>query len=185
MELLIYGKNVEITPEIRAYVQKKVNKLARYLPNMRETKVEIVEQKTKSPGDRYTVQITIRSRGSLLRGEERASSINLGVDVVTNVLARQIDRFKGKFVRKGKGATTQVARVKSLEKEAISAKLPEVVRVKRFLVKPMSVEEAAEQMELTSHDFFLFIKEDSGTLNLLYRRRDGNYGLIEPELSTE
>ncbi len=184
MELKIYGKNVEITKEIRDYIQKKVDKLSHFLPNMGETKVEIVEEQTKSPKDRFTVQITIRGKGSLLRGEERASGINLGVDAVADVLARQIQRYKGKFVKKGKATTSQLEPEPQPAKKT-RRKLPVLVRTKRFQVKSMSVEEAAEQMELTSHDFFLFIKDDTHELNLLYRRKDGNYGLIEPELEMD
>jgi putative sigma-54 modulation protein len=184
MDLKIYGKNVEITPEIRDYVQKKMDKLSRFLPNMGETKVEIVEEQTKSPKDKFTVQITVRGKGSLLRGEERAAGINLGVDAVTDVLARQITKYKGKFVKKGHGTPAQLEPAEPAAKKAKN-RLPELVRVKRFLVKSMSTEEAAEQMELTSHDFFLFIKDDTRELNLLYRRKDGNYGLIEPELDID
>jgi putative sigma-54 modulation protein len=102
MELNVYGKNVEITQEIKNHAQKKMEKLARYLPSMDDAKVEIFEEKTKSPGDRYTVQITIHSKGNLFRAEERATGIDMGLEMVTDVLARQIDRFKGRLSRKGK-----------------------------------------------------------------------------------
>jgi len=185
MELQIFGKNVEISPAIETYVQKKIGKLARYLPNITEGKVEISEEKTKSYQHRFTAQVTLSSKGVLLRGEERGKNVNVAVDAVTEVLERQIERYKGKLYEKGRGVS--LAR-KSAVPESIAASesskdSPSVVRVKRFAVKPMSVAEAVEQMELLGHSFFLFISIESGALSLLYRRNDGNYGLIEPELA--
>ncbi len=184
MGLEIVGNNLEGWDSIQEYVQKKIGKLGRYLSKIDETKVEIREEKTKSPKDRFRVQVTLDSNGTLLRAEERAESVSAAVDDVYEVLTRQIERYKGKLYKKGRGASSI--------KQAVAAEggfgfggevIPKVVKVKRFATKVMSVAEAAEQMELLGHDFFLFVNRDESKLNLLYRRNDGDYGLIEPELT--
>jgi len=184
MDLQVFGKNVDINDSIKDYAKKKIEKLTRYLSGINESKIEITEEKTKSPQDRFTVQITIRSRGNLMRAEEKAPSINLAIDDTVNALARQISRYKGKFENKRKSVVPEpTGAVEKATNEANT--LPGIVRVKRFLVKSMSIQQATEQMELLSHDFFLFLNDDSGVLNLIYRRKDGNYGLIEPELDID
>jgi putative sigma-54 modulation protein len=186
MDFQVFGKNIEITSQIQDYVQKKTERLTRYLPQIDEAKVEIVEAKTKSPDDRYTVQITVHSKGNLLRAEEKAANVNQAIDNVIDRLARQISTFKGKFSKRGKGLSVGEKIVEAEENAANNREvIPEIVRVKRFFVKSLSVEEAAEQMELLGHDFFLFLNSDSGVINVLYRRKDGNYGLIEPELDLD
>jgi len=185
MELQISSKNIEISPAVRNYVQKKIGKLAHYLPNITEAKVEIHEQNTKSPQHRFTAQVTLNSKGVLLRGEERGERVRIAVDAVTEVLARQIERYKGKLYDKGRGVSLarQSAVSEVVGGSAEDRDWPKIVRVKHFTVKPMSVTEAAEQMELLGHSFFLFVNDEGDALSLLYRRDDGNYGLIEPELS--
>jgi putative sigma-54 modulation protein len=184
MELQIFSKNMEITPAIQNYVQRKVGRLARYLPNITEAKIEIHEENTRSPQSRFVAQATLSSKGILLRGEERGERVRVAVDAVAEVLERQIERYKGKLYEKGRGVslTRQAASEGTVAPEA-SEDSPRVVRVKRFAVKPMSVAEAAEQMELLGHSFFLFVNAENDVLSLLYRRKDGNYGLIEPELA--
>ena len=184
MELEIFGKNLEVSDEIQAYVRKKVGKLARYLPMLGEAKVEIREEKTKSPEHRFTVQVTLNSRGTILRGEEKSDNLYAAVDAVTAVLTRQIERFKGKRYKKGRGVSLarQASPLEAATADDGDRVSPRVVRVKRFVVKPMSVAQATEQMELLSHDFFLFVNTDNDALSLLYRRKNGDYGLIEPGL---
>jgi putative sigma-54 modulation protein len=185
MELQISSKNMELSQDIRDYVQKKIGKLARYLPNITEGKVEIHEESTRSPQYRFTAQATLNSKGILLRGEERGEGIRVAVDAVADVLARQIERHKGKLHEKGRGAslTRQSAASADMPDRETHEAWPKVVKVKRFAIKPMSIAEAAEQMELLGHSFFVFINADNDALSLLYRRDDGNYGLIEPGLA--
>jgi len=180
MELQITGKNIELTPALRQLIGRKLSKLRRHLPNIKEQKVEIYEEKTKSPEQRFVVEVTLDSNGTLLRGVERGEDLLKAINKVAAVIDRQIERYKGKLYDKGRGSS--LARGE-LDEEAEAAQLPKrVVKVKRFVVKPMSVAEAIDQMELLGHDFFLFFNAGSEELNLLYRRQDGNYGLIEPEL---
>ena len=178
MELQITGKNVKLVPEVRHYIERKLGKLSRHLPNITGSKVEISEEKTRSPQQRFVVQITIEGSGTLLRGENKGENLREAIDKVVATMERQIERYKGKLYDKRKGSS--FARSKFSEEGETTS--PSVVKVKRFAVKPMSVAEAIEQMELLGHDFFLFFNAENEELNLLYRRKDGNYGLIEPEL---
>lgn len=171
----ITGRNLEVTPALKEYIQRKLGKLPRYLPPLTDFQVEVRREETRSPDHRYIIQVTLNSAGTLLRGERRAENIHLAIDEVTQVMERQAERFKGKLYQRGKRGVARQA-------PPPSPLPPPIARVKRFPVRPLSPEEAVEQMELLGHDFFLFINPNSGALNLLYRRREGGYGLIEPQL---
>jgi putative sigma-54 modulation protein len=180
MKLQIISKNsVEVSETIQAYVEKKVGKLSRYLPIIDEGKVEISREGTKLPEQRFTVQVTLDSRGVLIRAQEKSRDIRTAIDKVVDVLSKRIERYKGKLYDKGRGISfaRQGAAIEAKEIEDSKR----VVKTKRFLVKPMPIDEAISQMEFLGHDFFLFIDADTDRINLLYRRDDGNYGLIEPE----
>jgi putative sigma-54 modulation protein len=180
MNLQILAKNnVEISETIRAYVEKKVGKLGRYLPTLDEGKVEISREGTKLPEQRFTVQVTLDSRGVLIRAQEKSKDVRAAIDKVVDVLSKRIERYKGRLYDKSRGVSF-ARQGAAIEEEEIEAP-KRVVKTKRFLVKPMPIDEAISQMELLGHDFFLFVDADTDRLNLLYRRNDGNYGLIEPE----
>ena len=190
MELLIHGRNVEITDWIREYVEKKVGRLERYLPQAREARVELNHSETRAATDRYTAQLTIWSNGQILRAEESSNDIFAAIDVVVDKMYRQIERFKGRrFQRKRRAAAANAVTAEmaaTLAEEAMTAEeeeAPRIVRTKRFFVEPMSPEEAVEQLELLGHDFYVFYNVDTGTINVIYRRKDGNYGLLQPELA--
>jgi len=180
MELQIAGQNIDLPPAVRRYIERKLGRLNRHLPNITASKVEIVEEKTKSPQQRYVVRVTLDSSGTQLRGEGRGEDLFTAIDKVAEIMKGQIEHRKGRLYEKGRGSSL----ARSELSEGVEATEPpgKVVKVKRFAVKPMSVAEAIDQMELLEHDFFLFFNADTGELNLLYRRKDGNYGLIEPEL---
>jgi len=180
MKLQVIAKNnVEVSETLEAYVEKKIGKLSRYLPTIVEGKVEISHEGAKLPEQRFTVQVTLDSKGVLIRAQEKSKDIRTAVDKIVEVLSKRIERYKGKLYDKGRGVSfaRQGAAIEAEEIEAPKR----VVKSKRFLVKPMPVDEAIRQMELLGHDFFLFIDADTERLNLLYRRADGDYGLIEPE----
>ena len=179
MELQVTGKNIEITPALQHQIERKFGKLNRYFPNIPEAKVEVIEEKTKSPQQQFVVRITVTANGTRLHGEERGEDLFQAIDRTAANMSRQLEHHKGKLYEKGRG--NSFAR-SGFDEETEMIKTPKVVKVKRFAVKPMSVNEAAEQMELLEHDFFLFLNSDTEEPNLLYRRKDGNYGLIEPEL---
>jgi len=177
MDLQITGQSIEILPTVKDYIEKKFGKLDRHFQNINGTKVELSEQKTKSQDQRYRVQVTLDANGTLLRAEERAENLLVAIDKVVPVIDRQIEKYKGKFTRKGNKNGP------SIKAELNEEPAPEVVRTKRFTMKPMTVEDAVIQMELLGHNFFLFYNSATKEYNLLYRRKDGNYSIIEPELT--
>ena len=179
MELQVTAKNVELTAAVRSYIERKLGKLSRYLPTIMKSDVEVFEEKTKSPQQHFVVQVTVDCSGTVLRGEERGEDLFAAIDKVAVVMNRQIEHYKGKLYKKGRG--NSLARGEFSE-EVDMQPSRKVVKVKRFAIKPMSVAEATDQMEVLGHDFFLFFNADTEELNLLYRRKDGDYGLIEPEL---
>ena len=193
MQLVLKGKNFIISDRIREYVEKKVGKLDRYLPDIDETRVEITEEKTKSAKDRKIVQITLRTSGTILRAEERGEAIYACIDAVTEKIQRQIARYKGKRIDRWQGQNNkrkemeEMGLMPELDPEIMDALAEEnerkIVRTKRFTALPMDQDEAVEQMELLGHDFFVFYNADLGRINVLYRRADNNYGLLDPEVA--
>jgi putative sigma-54 modulation protein len=178
MDIQLTGHNVEILPTVLSYVEKKLNKLERHLPNIDGVKVELTEQKTKSQSQRYRTQVTVEVNGTLLRAEEQAENLLVAIDRVVPVLDRQIERYKGKFYRKARAGLA--AKAQAIEEAVEDKSVPKVVRTKRFPMKLMNVDEAIDQMELLGHDFFLFHNAATKELNLVYKRNDGNYSVIEP-----
>ena len=189
MQLVLKGKNFIISDRIREYVEKKIGKLDRYLPDIDETRVEITEEKTKSAKDSRIVQVTLRTNGTILRAEERGEAIYACIDAVTEKIQRQIVRYKGKRIDRWQGQQNkrkEMGLMPELDPEILDALVEEnerkIVRTKRFTAHPMKQDEAVEQMELLGHDFFVFYNADLGRINVLYRRADNNYGLLDPEL---
>jgi putative sigma-54 modulation protein len=181
MNLQIIAKNnVKVSETVKSYIEKRIGKLGRYLPIISEGKVEISRVGAKLPEQRFTVQVTLDSKGVLIRAQEKSKDIRTAIDKVEDVLSKRIERYKGKLYDKGRG-TSFARQQAAIEAEEIEPP-KRVVKSKSFLVKPMSVDEAIRQMELLGHDFFLFIDADTESLNLLYRRKNGDYGLIEPGL---
>jgi putative sigma-54 modulation protein len=180
MELQITGTNMDITPVVRQYAERKLGKLNRHLPNIIDTKVEFSEEKTRSPQQRYLLRVTVDGNGAVFHGEERGEDLFKAIDKIAATMTRQLEHHKGKLYEKGRGKSL----ARSEAAEAVEPAEPErkVVKVKRFAVKPMVVDEAIEQMEVLGHDFFLFFDADVEGLKLVYRRKDGDYGLIEPEV---
>ena len=195
MQVIVQGRNFEVTDRLHEYVEDKVNRLDRYLSTITEARVELATEKTRSAEDRQVAQLTIRSKGVLLRSEERSGDMFTSVDMAMDKIKRQIDRYKSK--RRGRLRSAQAeAPLAALdeeeeEEEILSTELAEeeeeegtarIARTKRFRMTPMGPEEAVEQMELLGHNFFVFYNADDGEVNVVYARRDGSYGLIQPEL---
>jgi putative sigma-54 modulation protein len=185
MEMHVTGKNMELSPEVRDYITRKMSKINRFLPDIIAFDVVASAEMTRSPEQRFIVQVTIDNHGTLIRGEERGQDIHSAIDKVFEVMSRQIEHYKGKLPY-AKGRRPMSIRTNTTEAvEAVEAESedtgPRVVKNKRFEVKPMSMEEAIDQMELLGHDFFLYYNPDTNNVNLVYKRKVGNYGLIEPE----
>jgi putative sigma-54 modulation protein len=188
MDMQISGKNIEMMPSVRDYITKKLGKINRHLPNILAFDVVATEEQTRAPDQRFIVQVTINNNGTLLRGEVRGQDLYSATDKVAELMSRQIEHYKGrKSKAKFRGGpsirttTTEATSAVAAEKEETEEEEPgpRVVKSKRFEIKPMSLEEAVDQMILLDHDFFLFFNPDSNNMNLVYRRKDGNYGLIE------
>ena len=193
MELHIHGRNMELNEETRDYITRKVNRLSRHLTGITSATVELVRENTKAQNTRIAAQITLDIRGTVLRGEERGANAKVAIDSVVHVMDRRVERYKGKAYRtnqvkktgrnlslRNAGASTESAEVTETDEETLQAE-GKVVRVKRYPIKPMTVDEAAFQMQLVGHDFFLFLNSETDQHNLLYKRHDGDFGLIQPE----
>ncbi len=181
MQLTITGKNMEVPERLESYVRRKMGKLGRFVQDPVEVQVELAEENTKEVDQRQVVQVTIFKNGTTVRGEERAAEMRTAVDAVIEKIERQIRRSKDKRVSRKR-------RAKPLEE--ITADIPatapnssRVARVKRFVMSPMSEDEAIDQMEQLGHSFFLFRNSATDLLNVVYRRDDGTYGFLEPDLT--
>lgn len=184
MEISIQGHNLEITTRLRNYVEKKTARLDRYMPNLNTITVDLTTENTRSAVERQVAQITIRDdRGTILRAEERNSDIFAAIDSVIDKLYRQIERYRGKRKRKYRGRTEEydLGEPLPIEEPEDEDGEPAIVRTKRFALHPMSADEAIDQMELLGHDFFIFFNTADDAINVIYQRRDGNYGLLQPE----
>ncbi|MEE8443514.1 MAG: ribosome-associated translation inhibitor RaiA [Dehalococcoidia bacterium] len=191
MELVITSRNLELTEEAKEYIEKKFAPISRRLRGVSEAKVEIRGESTRSARHQVVVQVTLSVNGALLRAEERASILNTAIDVVTRALNRQVLRYKGqrfaslRAKKGGRGASIrsvdEVTEGSEAGEERITVPSGKVVRVKRFLMEPLTLDEAATQMEFLGHDFFFFLNAGTKTHNVLYRRRDGDYTVIEPD----
>jgi putative sigma-54 modulation protein len=184
--LEIFGREFEVTDHMRDYVTKKVAKLDRHLDSIDQIRVDLAFVKAaRSGADRYVAQMTVYGKGYILRSEERSDDIRTAMDAAMEKLSRQTDRLKNKRKRgrgDGKSAADVAHELEPLTEEQ-AEETPVIMRRKKFDLIPMAEEEAIEQMKLLGHDnFFVFYNVKVGAVNVLYRRRDGTYGLIEPQV---
>jgi putative sigma-54 modulation protein len=183
MQVSIQGRGMEISKKLSSYVQKKAERIDRYLPGVNEMRVEFKRESTKSEAPK-TVQITLRRRRTMLRVEERNADPYIAFDDAIEKLYHRIARYKGRRIdRRHANHDAELIEAEDLPIEAdeIEDASVKVVRVKAFSVVPMSADEAVEQMELLGHDFFVFMHEDDGGIKVVYRRKRGDYGLLQPE----
>ncbi|MGZ9223554.1 MAG: ribosome hibernation-promoting factor, HPF/YfiA family [Anaerolineales bacterium] len=178
------ARNMRLTDSTRDYIEKKAAKLERFLQEIDEIRVELSHIKSaRSAQDRQVAQITVHGKGFILRSEERADDIHAAFDTALDKVQRQIDRYKGKHYR-GRGDGRSAAEVvdeEELPLDETGELLPLIARRKKFIVLPMTEDEAVEQMRLLGHDnFFVFFNAERNSIQVLYRRRNGSYGLIEP-----
>jgi putative sigma-54 modulation protein len=192
MELIFKNRNSKVSDHQRTHIEEKLNKLGRYLDQISQMTVEIIEEQRRTEGIVHRVQVTlVGEHGILLRAEQRAAELYAAVDEVHDTLQRQIRRYKDKHWRRGRlrrqggeivEAVPEVTNGVTPETEE---RRPRIVRTKEFDVKPMFSDEAVEQMELLGHSFFVFRDAETNRINVLYRREDGNYGLIVPDEKPE
>ena len=189
MELNIQPKNLSINEQVRNHIERKLNQLNRHLPSISRALVEVASQPTRSQQDRIVAQVTLSVGRTVLRAEQRATSTTEAINAVADVLDRRIERYKSSAYRSERSRQNTTLPDQQIEDEFPSVSddqtelLPggNLVRVKQFDMKPLSVEEAAFQMQLLGHSFFMFLNSESKKYSLLYQRDDGNFGMIQPK----
>jgi putative sigma-54 modulation protein len=184
MKIVVKSKNLEITPALRTYAEKKITKFEKFITAANGDYESLAEMMMRTEREVHIAELTIEFRGLVLRGEGRTDDMYNSIDEAVDKIERQWNKFKTRIHRRLQGPKiSEIAppvddglrSPENLEREF------RVVKIKRFDYKPMSVEEAIMQMELLGHDFFVFTNADDDEINVVYKRRDGNYGLIEPE----
>lgn len=181
MELQIAGTHVNIDAATQQYIENKISKLSKHLPDIIDIKVEVSLEKTRSPQEHFLVRATVNSgvADSIFHAEARGKEINLAVDKLVDVLTRQLEKRKGKLYDKGRGNTAVRGMYEAGENAAAGRR---VAKTKRFIMEPMTLDMAMDEMESLGHSFFLFLDEEDDELRVVYKRRDGQYGVIEPQL---
>lgn len=177
MKIQFRGKNIQVTNALKEHLEKKLGKLDKYFDNPPEATVTLTVEK-----DRHRVEVTILLNGFILRGEEESADMYSSVDQVVDKLEKQMEKYKTRLSRQNKGQSIKDIAVNSSVEKIAEEEGPRLVRTKRFAMKPMSVEEALMQMNLLGHSFFVFANADTEEVNVVYRRKDGNYGVIEREV---
>lgn len=185
MKFIISGKNIEITPGLRDAVEQKLGKLERYFTPETEVIVTLSVEK-----ERQKIEVTIPMKGNIIRSEQTSTNMYVSIDLVEEVIERQLRKYKNKLVAKSQGHPTASGSGNSFKKEFFESDEESVendeiriVRTKRFGIKPMFPEDACVQMELLGHSFFVFCNAETDEVNVVYKRKDGSFGLIEPSFN--
>ena len=178
MKIIFKGKHIEVTDAMRNYIKKKLNKIERYSDHILEVIVTLSVEKS-----RQIIEVTLQTNRALIRAEEETDDMYTSMDKVADKLERQIKKYKEKYFQKPHPGIekTGLANKEIDAEDSEPDKIAKIVKTKRFAIKPMSVEEAAMQMDLLGHNFFVFANDNTNKVNVLYKRKDGNFGLIEPE----
>ena len=178
MRLHVKGKNVEVSDSIRSYAEQKLGKLSRQLSDMTRVELELAVERNPSIAANQIAEATVFTKGPVLRAREASGDMRASIDQLTEKLLRQVKHYRQKRTRR----TTRVdGGVPGGLLPMSHDSEPEIVKTKQFPVKPMTPEEAVLQLELVGHDFFVFQNAESGEVNVVYRRKDRGYGLIEPQ----
>ena len=187
MELKITARHTPLTDEIRNYAEKRLAKLDRRFRESLPVNVLIRKENTRREEDRFVAEVTVRLRKGVIRGEERGPTPYVAIDSVENKIDRRIRRYKTRFMNRRRSASRfesdiagQLADQPAESDDVVEIRDGVVVRTKRHEVLPMGVEEAAGRMDLLGHNFFLFLNNETGAYNVVYRRHDNDYGLIVP-----
>lgn len=174
MRVMVIGKNINVTPALKEMIEKKISKLDRYFTPGVEARATLSVQK-----NRQIFEVTIPFNGVILRCEESTDDMYKSIDLVENKLERQIRKQRTKLSRRSNNSL----RFFNMEEVAVEDQdtSREIVKSKKFNIKPMTADEAILQMELVEHDFFVFKDADTNNINVIYKRKDGNYGILEPD----
>jgi putative sigma-54 modulation protein len=177
MRLQVKGKNLDVSDSIRSYAEDKLRKLERQLADPTQIELELSIERNPSISANHVAEATIWTKGPTLRAREASADMRASIDQLVDKLERQVQRYRQKRRRRsGRDNGTNLAAPPAGDESE-----PVIVKTKQFAVKPMVPEEAVLQLELVGHDFFVFENADTGEVNVVYRRRDGDYGLIEPQ----
>jgi putative sigma-54 modulation protein len=178
MRLQVKGKNLDVSDSIRSYAEDKLRKLERQLADPTQIELELSIERNPSISANHVAEATIWTKGPTLRAREASADMRASIDQLVDKLERQVQRYRQKRRRRtGRDNGTNLDAGPSAGEESE----PVIVKTKQFAVKPMAPEEAVLQLELVGHDFFVFENAETGEVNVVYRRRDGRYGLIEPQ----
>jgi putative sigma-54 modulation protein len=172
MNIIVTGRHLEVTDALKNYVEKKVKRFDRYISNISEANVTLTVEKY-----RHKAEVLLKVNGVLIQAEGITGDVYSSIDEVAEKLERQIKKYKEKLVSHRK---TEGKAEAEISEGTSPSEIGTIIKNKRFELKPMSPDEAAMQMELLDKDFFVFTNDNSGEINVIYRRRDGNFGLIEP-----
>jgi putative sigma-54 modulation protein len=180
VRLQVKGKNVDVSDALKDYARQKLGKLDKHLHDAARLELELQVEKNPSISDNQVAEATVWTKGPVLRARESSSDMKASIDLLVEKLERQAQRYREKR-RRGPGRNhDQAPAARPVVPEEDS---PVIVKTKQFPVKPMSPEEAVLQLELVGHDFFVFLNAETNDVSVVYRRRDGNYGLIEPQVA--
>jgi putative sigma-54 modulation protein len=180
MRLQVKGRNVEVSDSIRSYAEEKLGRLERQLADPTQVELELALEQNPSIADDHIAEATIWTKGPTLRARERSTAFEASIDQLVDKLERQVKRYREKRSRKDVGRR---ANGNAQDEPQFSAEQLDlmIVKSKQFDLQPLTPDEATLQLELVGHDFFVFVNVDTGRTNVVYRRRDGAYGLIEPQ----
>ena len=187
VNLTVKGRNLVLTDAIGAYAEEKLGKLGKYLANGARCEVEMWTEKNPSIAANQVVEVTIFTKGPVIRAREASPDIYASIDLVFAKLERQVKKYRGKLVARSQGGHKEVLVAEGFqvpeetEEPEAETSSPQIVKTKQFMIKPMTPEEACLQLELVGHDFYVFTNAETGETAVVYRRRDGNYGLIEAQ----
>lgn len=176
MKYIISGHNIDVTEGIKSAIQAKLGKLERYFTDETEVAVTLSVEK-----DRQKIEVTIPVKGSIIRAEEVSTDMYASIDLIEETIERQLRRYRKKLIDKQKAPKENFTSA-YFEEEYEDEDAVKIVKSKRFGIKPMDAEEACVQMELLGHNFFVFLNAETDEVNVVYKRKGGTYGLIEPEL---
>ena len=182
MRLQVKGRNVEVSDSIRSYAEAKLAKLEKLVKDPTRVEVELHVEKNPSISDNHVAEATVFTKGPTLRARESSADMKASIDQLVDKLERQVKRYREKRRRGHRpphGAPQPVEEAPMIPTDSEAESM--IVKTKQFAIKPMTAEEAVLQLDLIGHDFFVFKNADTDQINVVYRRRDGNYGLIEPE----
>ena len=175
MKFIITGRNIDVTPGLRSAVEDKIGKLEKYFTPETEVHVTLSVEK-----DRQKIEVTIPVRGTVIRSEQISSDMYVSIDLVEEIIERQLKKYKNKLIERQQGS--HYLKPEFIEKDYAEDDEVTIVRTKKFDIKPMYAEDACIQMELTGHNFFVFCNAETDQVNVVYKRKGNTYGIMEPDV---